>query len=90
MKLDPRERPTAAELLQDEWFTERSERTVGWYSKEDWQQIPPDNKVTHKLNRFRSIRWRSDFLFVLAEPWLFRALPFMHKAHPVPLTWPWN
>ena len=37
MKLDPRDRPTARELLQDEWFTERSERTVGWYSKEEWQ-----------------------------------------------------
>ena len=36
MKLDPRERPTVGELLQDEWLTERSERTVGWYSKEDW------------------------------------------------------
>src|SRR5271170_4664053 len=39
MKLDPRDRPTARELLQDEWFTERSERTVGWYSKEEWQQM---------------------------------------------------
>lgn len=27
MKLDPRDRPTARELLQDEWCTERSERT---------------------------------------------------------------
>jgi serine/threonine protein kinase len=39
MKLDPRDRPTVKELLQDEWFTERSERTVGWYSKEEWQQM---------------------------------------------------
>lgn len=39
LKLDPRDRPSANELLQDEWFTERSERTVGWYSKEEWQQI---------------------------------------------------
>lgn len=34
MKLDPRDCPTATELLQDEWVTELSERTVGWYSKE--------------------------------------------------------
>lgn len=39
MKLDPRDRPTAKELLQDEWFTECSERTVGWYSKDEWQQM---------------------------------------------------
>ena len=39
MKLDPRDRPTARELLQDEWFTERSERTVGWCWKEEWQQM---------------------------------------------------
>ncbi|KAL9023832.1 MAG: hypothetical protein Q9196_006943, partial [Gyalolechia fulgens] len=39
MKLDPRDRPNAKELLQDEWFTERSERAVGWYSKEEWQQM---------------------------------------------------
>lgn len=38
MKLDPRDGHTAMELLQDEWFTERSERTVGWYSKEEWHQ----------------------------------------------------
>lgn len=38
MELDPRDRPKVRELLQDEWFTERSERTVGWYSKEEWQQ----------------------------------------------------
>lgn len=38
MKLDPRDRPIVRELLQDEWFTERLERTVGWYSKEEWQQ----------------------------------------------------
>lgn len=38
MKLDPRDRPIVRELLQDEWFTERSKRTVGWYSKEEWQQ----------------------------------------------------
>jgi serine/threonine protein kinase len=38
MKLDPRDRPLVGELLQDEWFTERSERTLGWYSKEEWQQ----------------------------------------------------
>ncbi|RAK92081.1 kinase-like protein [Aspergillus costaricaensis CBS 115574] len=35
MKLDPRDRPTAKDLLQDEWFTEKSERTVGWYSKQE-------------------------------------------------------
>ena len=39
MKLEPRDRPTAKELLQDEWFTERSERTVGWYSKEKWEKM---------------------------------------------------
>jgi len=39
MKLDPRDRPKAKELLQDEWFTERSERSVGWYSKEEWLEI---------------------------------------------------
>lgn len=27
MKLDPRDRPTAEQLLQDEWFTEESEDT---------------------------------------------------------------
>lgn len=27
MRLDPRERPTAQELLEDEWFTEKSEDT---------------------------------------------------------------
>lgn len=27
MKLDPRERPTVKELLDDEWFTEKSEDT---------------------------------------------------------------
>ena len=32
-------RPTATELLQDEWVTERSERPVGWYSKEKWQKM---------------------------------------------------
>ncbi len=31
MRLDPRDRPTAGELLCDEWFKERLERTVGWY-----------------------------------------------------------
>ena len=39
MKLDPRDRPTAQELLQDEWFTERSSRTVGWFSKEEWRRL---------------------------------------------------
>lgn len=39
MKLDPRERPTARELLEDEWFTERSERMVGWYSNEEWKKM---------------------------------------------------
>ena len=39
MKLDPRDRPAAKELFQDAWFTERSERSVGWYSKEEWQQM---------------------------------------------------
>ncbi|PYI09289.1 kinase-like protein [Aspergillus sclerotiicarbonarius CBS 121057] len=39
MQLDPRDRPTATELLQDEWFTEQSERTVGWYSKQEWEQM---------------------------------------------------
>jgi hypothetical protein len=29
MKLDPRERPTAEQLLKDEWFTEESEDTRG-------------------------------------------------------------
>ncbi|OAX77598.1 STE/STE20 protein kinase [Emergomyces africanus] len=39
MKLDPRDRPTAVELLNDEWFNEKSERTVGWYSKEQWVKL---------------------------------------------------
>ena len=39
MKLNPRDRPTVTELLQDEWFTERSERTVGWYAIDEWQRI---------------------------------------------------
>lgn len=39
MQLDPRDRPTAEELLRDEWFTERSERIVGWYLVKEWQQI---------------------------------------------------
>ncbi|PYH38976.1 kinase-like protein [Aspergillus neoniger CBS 115656] len=39
MKLDPRNRPTAKDLLQDEWFTEKSERTVGWYSKQEWKEM---------------------------------------------------
>ncbi|GLA63664.1 hypothetical protein AtubIFM55763_003436 [Aspergillus tubingensis] len=39
MKLDPRDRPTAKDLLQDEWFTEKSERTVGWYSKQEWEEM---------------------------------------------------
>ncbi|OJJ71915.1 hypothetical protein ASPBRDRAFT_196048 [Aspergillus brasiliensis CBS 101740] len=39
MKLDPRDRPTVKELLQDEWFTEKSERTVGWYPKQEWEQM---------------------------------------------------
>ena len=43
MKLDPRDRPDVKELLQDEWFTERSERTVGWYSKEEWRQIQQEH-----------------------------------------------
>jgi serine/threonine protein kinase len=44
MKLDPRDRPTVKELLQDEWFMGRSERTVGWYSKEEWQQMQQQHK----------------------------------------------
>lgn len=44
MKLDPRDRPTAKELLRDEWFTERSERTVGWYSKEEWRLMQQQHK----------------------------------------------
>lgn len=44
MRLDPRDRTTARELLQDAWFTERSERTVGWYSKEEWKQIQQHHK----------------------------------------------
>lgn len=39
MKLDPRDRLTAKDLLQDEWFTEKSERTVGWYSKQEWKEM---------------------------------------------------
>ncbi|KAL3712838.1 hypothetical protein TMatcc_001540 [Talaromyces marneffei ATCC 18224] len=39
MKLDPRDRPTARELLKDQWFTESSERTVGWFSKEEWEKM---------------------------------------------------
>ncbi|PGH26560.1 serine/threonine protein kinase [Polytolypa hystricis UAMH7299] len=39
MKLDPTDRKTAAELLNDEWFTEQSERAVGWYSKEQWAEL---------------------------------------------------
>jgi serine/threonine protein kinase len=51
MKLDPRDRPLASELLQDEWFRERSERTVGWYSKDEWQQMhqqPPPQQQQQK------------------------------------------
>jgi serine/threonine protein kinase len=44
MKLDPRGRPTARELLQDEWFTERLERTVGWYWIEEWYQMQHEQK----------------------------------------------
>ncbi len=43
MKLDPRDRPNVRELLQDEWFTERSERAVGWYSKEEWRQMQQEH-----------------------------------------------
>ncbi|KAF3403137.1 hypothetical protein DPV78_004493 [Talaromyces pinophilus] len=39
MKLDPRGRPTARDLLEDGRFTERSARTVGWYSKEEWEKM---------------------------------------------------
>ncbi|WEW62007.1 hypothetical protein PRK78_007507 [Emydomyces testavorans] len=39
MKLDPRDRPTAVELLKDEWFTEQSERTVGSYLMEEWEEL---------------------------------------------------
>lgn len=39
MKLDPRDRLTAKELLKDESFTERSGRTVGWYSKDEWKEM---------------------------------------------------
>ncbi|KAI9833360.1 MAG: hypothetical protein M1819_003755 [Sarea resinae] len=45
MKLDPRDRLTASELLQDEWLTERSERTVGWYSKEEWEKVRQQQRV---------------------------------------------
>ncbi len=44
MKLDPRDRPSVRELLQDEWFTERSERTVGWYSIEEWRQMQQEHE----------------------------------------------
>ena len=44
MKLDPRDRPVAKEVLRDEWFTEQSERTVGWYSKEEWQQMQQEQR----------------------------------------------
>lgn len=44
MKLDPRERPCVRELLQDEWFMECSERTVGWYSKEEWEQMQQQHR----------------------------------------------
>ncbi|GAM91554.1 hypothetical protein ANO11243_096060 [Dothideomycetidae sp. 11243] len=39
MKLDPRERTTAHALLEDEWWAETSERTVGWYSKAQWEKL---------------------------------------------------
>ncbi|RMZ83053.1 hypothetical protein DV738_g1432, partial [Chaetothyriales sp. CBS 135597] len=39
MQLDPRDRPSAQDLLQDEWFTEQSERTVGSYSREEWVEV---------------------------------------------------
>jgi serine/threonine protein kinase len=45
MKLDPRDRPVASDLLQDQWFTERSERTVGWYSKEEWKELQQEHEV---------------------------------------------
>lgn len=48
MKLDPRDRPMAQALLNNEWFTETSERTVGWYSREAWEKMKesrPTNDV---------------------------------------------
>lgn len=39
MKLDPRDRPTAQQLLEDEWFAETSARTVCWYSREKWEKL---------------------------------------------------
>ena len=45
MKLDPRDRPIAKQLLRHEWFTESSERTVGWYSKDEWQQIQQQHQA---------------------------------------------
>ena len=45
MKLDPRDRPPVKELLQDEWFTERSERTVGWFPKEEWEQMQQQQRL---------------------------------------------
>ncbi|KAG4435377.1 hypothetical protein IFR05_009120 [Cadophora sp. M221] len=44
MELDPRDRPTAEELLQDPWFTETAEKTAGWYSKDEWQVIQQQGK----------------------------------------------
>ncbi|KAI1909749.1 hypothetical protein LOZ61_004811 [Ophidiomyces ophidiicola] len=46
MKLDPRDRPTAADLLHDEWFTEKSERTVGWYSVDEWREMEKAKRAT--------------------------------------------
>ncbi|PWY70115.1 hypothetical protein BO83DRAFT_379718 [Aspergillus eucalypticola CBS 122712] len=37
MKLDPRDRFTAKDILQDEQFTEKSEKTVGWYPRQEWK-----------------------------------------------------
>ncbi|RMD39624.1 hypothetical protein DV735_g5502, partial [Chaetothyriales sp. CBS 134920] len=48
MPLDPRDRPSAAELLQDEWFTETSERTVGSYSREEWVQLIQERQRKEK------------------------------------------
>ncbi|KAI1958416.1 hypothetical protein LOZ58_005148 [Ophidiomyces ophidiicola] len=46
MKLDPRGRPTAADLFHDEWFTEKSERIVGWYSVDEWRGMEKAKRAT--------------------------------------------
>ncbi|KAH6669515.1 putative serine/threonine protein kinase [Halenospora varia] len=46
MKLDPRDRPSAAQLLQDEWFTEKTGRIMGYYLQDKWLKLHPPSEQT--------------------------------------------